>query len=522
MRAPGMLFSEESRFSHKNVLPGSFLLVIPLLLHEIQLCKLAEVGERITFDRNMKLLKSRTASRATPDPDGFTYGSQNENSSTSRKKASTFGIFDNFRKASSSRGLDDEATTLRKKGSYTHSERTDPTDALTIMSENLSVASEEISTALNRTFAIFHTPSMNTAEQERNHNSTEEGHFSNQKPLLNQASLDRLAAIETATNFSDPKNVNLRTQSLKIVEFHSDSRGYIAEEQTLTDYDDATGIAHSEVTFDPDKYLLEIEEKEESLIHPSVIVGNEREKEEKCTEEEMVEVGLEEGANLEDIWNEGKTLSSGRTPSPNEGYISETSSEEEDDDDDDDASKTAQSKVTSPLNSVGGSSTSGSSDWDKGSTGTREISLLDAVFDQESDNEATDDGIMDYNTDGSTVDLGEDFAGTLEGDGTLEGPSSPVSQSSSVLMEEYDEIDGLAAIAGAFVNLVSCNFTELANDILMDDEDDYSADGENEPNASNQQNMQSGNPTRKPISERAPTPPAPKLSSFWSMFGGCS
>ena len=55
----------------------------------------------------------------------------------------------------------------------------------------------------------------------------------------------------------------------------------------------------------------------------------------------------------------------------------------------------------------------------------------------------------------------------------MEGPSSPHSHSSSAILEEYDEIDGLAAFAGIFVNLVSCNFTDLASNILIDDEDDY-------------------------------------------------
>ena len=431
---------------------------------------------------------------------------------------------------------------LLKKGSYSQSVRTEPTDAMTYLSETMSVASEEISTALNKTFAIINPPSFGqpghevhfTGEFPANNSMDDEvGHFTNSSSssmLSHQSSIDRLAAIETATNFSDPKNVQLRTQSLKIVEIHGDSTPSM-EEQAPTE----VSAFQSEVTFDPDKYLMEAEAKQKARSDPPAeLCQIDSLVEREGVEVEAAEVGMEGAVEQAAVdmfttrINTINTLAGGRTPSPNETYISDASSDEEEGGEEVVAGAKAgenEKEVPSPLHSVTSSGSTTSSDWGKVSFGTREASLLDAVFDPEEDGEAGDDGTFDgTDCDGSTIDLD----GSLNGDGTAEGPSSPHSHSSSIILEEYDEIDGLAAFAGIFVNLMSCNFTDLASNILIDDEDDYSVTEEEEnqaevDNSNSATNINTTLPNRKPVSEHVPTPSAPSMTaSLWSFFGGSS
>ena len=508
----------------------------------------------------MKLLKSRGNSRGSVDPEAAMYGAPAD-STPSRPRR---GIFDSFRKSSSNnnnnssnnssssgnsnntKSLDEDETMLLKKGSYSHSERTEPTDAMTFMSETLSVASEEISTALNKTFAIINPPSFSQPSGQEmqfvggfQSPREDEGHFTNvttinSRQMLNQASLDRLAAIETATNFSDPKNVQLRTQSLKIVEFHSsEPPSCDIEDHAQTEISAIDFSGQSEVTFDPDKYLMEAEARQNRMSDLPIELMQEDSKEEK----EEVEVDMVAG-----VWAEGEVKESGggeiqslmsvtrhvfkgaRTPARNEDYISDASSDDEEEDGAEEIKEVENlAAAPSPVHSVSSSGSSTSSDWGKTSFGTREASLLDAVFNPDEEAEDADnETVEDTDDDGSTVDLeGDDELGSTDGDGTVEGPSSPQSQGSSVILDEYDEIDGLAAFAGIFVNLVSCNFADLASNVLIDDEDEYSvADDENQAAVSNTNHPL---PDRKPVADRVPTPPAPPpTTSFWSFFGGCS
>lgn len=523
----------------------------------------------------MKLRKSRTATRASAEPEGSNFGNALTTDYAVRKSRTTsFGLFDTFRKSNNNnnnKSVDDDEMRLLKKGSYAQSERTEPTDALTAMSETMSVASEEINTALNRTFAIFRNPSNNQPGQEilfvddfptgehengNGNEEEEEGHFANvhNKSHLNKESLSRLAALETASHFSDPKNKRLRKNSLKIIEMRTEPPRIIDGDVAITDFEAISAIdapSGSEVTFDPDKYLLEAESRYKD---PAPMLADEygEEGEEVETSLDKVEVGEEEGEGEvqknakvkenaftnEDVRDKlTSALSVGaRIPSPNQEYISDASSDGEDE-------KTTKSfrekRVTSPLHSPGSSSSSASSDWGKESTETREVSLLDVIFDKKEENQHDDDDDDDDNDgagedsdddDGSSSDFDDEEIGTDdEGAGTVEGPASPNSRGSSIILEEYEELDAIAALSGMFMNLVSCNIDDLASSIVIgDDDDDYSLNEGEDPAAdtsntgANAQRSATGGWSS--IFDHFQTPHiAPPNNSLWSVFGSnCS
>eukprot|EP00977_Amphora_coffeiformis_P020946 scaffold8649_cov185-Amphora_coffeaeformis.AAC.17 len=507
----------------------------------------------------MKLRKGRTATRASADPVGGHLGNTSTPEFTTRKnRTTTFGLFDTFRKSNNSnKPVDEDETRLLKKGSYAMSERTEPTDALTAMSDTMSVASEEISTALNKTFAVFHTTSFTQSGQEIQFvdgfplEEEDEGHFANvhKKALLNQESLNRLAVLETASQFSDPKNKQLRKDSLKIVEMRTEPPRIIDGDVAVTDFETISAIdapSGSEVTFDPYKYLIEAESRYKD---PAPMLGEDyreevAEREEAETSLEEVEMGEEErveavqkkaemkekGLTNESVQEElASALSVGaRTQSRNEEYISDASSYDEEEEVE---TVFKQDGTTSPLHSPGGSSSTASSDWGKESTQTREVSLFDAIFNKQKDDQDNDDGTgEDSDDDGSSLDFdAEEFATDDEGGGTVEGPSSPNSRGSSIILEEYEELDAIAALSGMFMNLVSCNIDGLAASIVVDYDDDYSLiEGENQPATGNtavNTQLQPNTQTTglKSVADRVPTPPVAPTSSFWSFLGaGCS
>lgn len=484
----------------------------------------------------MKLLKNRNGSRAAVEPEGRHLG--NAPAENRKSRSTSFGLFDTFRKASKT--IDEDETCLIKKDSYTHSERTEPTDAMTVTSETVSVASEEICTALNRTFAIFRTPSMSQTQQEARFlrdlpSGDDEGQFTNvapnSKPLLNQESLDRLAALETATHFSDPKNRQLRTESIKIVEMLADPSRSMDGDAAMSEFEVISAVdapSRSEATFDPDNYLFEAEArfKESNDPLPPMLGDEDRVEEETSLEE--VEVNDEKMQAKSEIkdgqmqYENASTLSMGvRTLSPNTEYISEPS------DGEDEEKAVKQEEADSPPHSpAASSSTSESVDWEKGSTGTR--SLFDAILNK--DHEVEDGSFVDVSDDdGSSLDFTDDELGTDdEGAGTVEGPATPHSQGSSIVLEDYPELDAIAAFSSAFMNLVSCNFADIASSIVIDDEDDFSmGDGEIQPATANIATTAQTQTNRlNSVKERVLTPPATAtdMSSFWSFFGtsGCS
>lgn len=478
----------------------------------------------------MKLRKTRTTARQTPAYDGEN-GTPTDAFASRKNRSTSFGLFDTFRKSSAARvvAVDEDELRLLKKGSYTHSEKTEPTEALTVPSETMSVASEEINSALNKTFAVFQSSSDNQAGQEipfvngfLTLQREDEGQFTNlHQQTLNQATLDRLAAIETATHFSDPKNIQLRTTSLKITEIHADTRQKYDDENIIqklemegpedeNEAQDVESQQSDDGTYDPDKYLLENDDQPRD---PPVTFPND----------------FVHGATRELRDEIVPTLSGGRTPSPNEEYFSDSSSEADEEPQVIAAvGKESEAVTLSPLRSPTGSTSSTStSDWEKGSTGnnSREVSLLDAAFEQEErEPEDADEETLDDTDGGSTVDLDDEDVCSVDGDAAGDGPASPVSQGSSAILEEFEELDALAAFSGIFTNLMACNFSDLSANILVDDEDDYSLiEGDNPTMATNGATVEPAKRTAglKSVADRMPTPPAPRPTSFWSMFG-CS
>jgi hypothetical protein len=118
----------------------------------------------------------------------------------------------------------------------------------------------------------------------------------------------------------------------------------------------------------------------------------------------------------------------------------------------------------------------------------------------------------------STVDFG-DGVHSVEDGGTIEGPDSPLSFGSSVVLDEYEELDALAALTGLFVNIVTCNVNDLA--AIGDEEDDYSVVEIDHPFPAVGVEVPTQRPAMKSVANRVPTPPAAKPTSFWGMVFSC-
>ena len=437
----------------------------------------------------MKLLKYRRSA------------SMNEAEDERKSKKSGFGLFvESFRKANASRQVvyEDEMRLLHK-GSFVQSTTTDPTDALTVMSENtVSVASEEISNALNNTFAIFHDQHSNNhkrGENDTRQDKAVDGQFTNHKAMLLQsASLDRMAEMETASNFSDAKNRKLLSQSLnrKVAskKLQSETMQTDDTEGTEDEEESTMGDVASSVVscFDPEQYLMELESKTSSMKTPVPSLGDDFEDNNEVGEGEVKESASGELVEVEVELQGTANVKASKVTKP---VL-----------DDDDAQ--------TPLRSVSGSTTSDSADeWQS------QASLLDVALEPEGKVHENDDGTLLDGLDDSEEQF--DDNSTLGDGGSLEGPATPHSQNSSVLLEDFNEMDGLHAVADIFVNLVSCNVAELSARMVVDEEDDYSVEEEDLPDFLN------GCPNelaaaRRAIANRVPTPTRPSTADFWSMF----
>lgn len=450
----------------------------------------------------MKLLKNRLTARPISEND------DRGERSPSRRKMTALGFFvDSFRKGNSSRRqssavIEDEIKLLNQS-SFAHSDHTEPTDALTVASESLSVASEEITNALNKTFAIFRNPSSALSSNPSQSVVEEEEENDLETMLSSHSSYDRMAELETASNLSDPKNHKLRSRS-----HNTALKGSQAEQLTVNnnaldaDLKDVCASASSldtnsvsdTASFDPEQYLLDLEAKK-SGFETVATLGEDFDTEngeegiveqDDKLDEEVVEVEVELQASA----------TTGSDVKPIDG------------------------KVHSPLHSVcgGDSLSSGSAGWENGSTHTGDASLLDVALRQENGANEDGDNVSTANLDDVSIE---------GGDGSVEGPTSPHSRTSSVLLDEYNEMEGITALADIFMSLVSCNFTDVAANVFIDD-DDYSLDEEDSPILSGAfpnlgMGQESSSTTRRrSVSERVATPTFRTSADVWSMFNNCS
>jgi hypothetical protein len=485
----------------------------------------------------MKLRKGRGASRTLAAEPLFVEGPNND---VRRHKTSPFCLFDTFRKVARGGGggggaalveqattpaapvVDEDETRLLKKGSYAYSEKTEPTAAMTAISESMSSVSSEI---IGKAFAIFQTPSENT-EIHFTHNfedmlefekTSSPGGGASNNTKLSRTSLDILEAVQLQKEFS---NMQFRTQSMKVVEYNAEPPLETIEDDMQLEPVEPDGLQlrtdslkvveyHSEPpSFDEnflDRYLIESRHDQPSA--PTADVWR----------------SVDPPGGRDDL---GSMMSGHRIVTANEYISASSSSEEEGDEVDDDsgteADKEERSTLLPPLHSPGSSSTS-ESVWEKGSSGnqSRERSLLDVINTEPEErmvDEEQDAGHTDSD-DCSTVDFGDGIHSVEDGGGTIEGPDSPLSFGSSVELDEYEELDALAALTGLLVNIVNCNLNDLA--AIGDEEDDYSVVEIDHAFPDVGVEVQTQLPAMKSVADRVPTPPAAKPTSFWGMVFSC-